>query len=114
MPEVLVTAIPEDPPGQETEPRSVAFATSGPDGAFVLEGLDRKTYTLVAEVEDHAHTTQNNVAGGAQGVNLTMDIGFLLGGSVLDPDDKPVPAYTLLVTKRLGIGARSPSSTRPR
>ena len=35
-------------------PRSVAFATSGPDGAFVLEGLDRKMYMLLGEDADHA------------------------------------------------------------
>jgi hypothetical protein len=32
-----------------------------------------------------------------------MDVGFLLGGNVRDPDDNPVPAYTLLVTKRHGL-----------
>ncbi|NVB83443.1 MAG: sigma-70 family RNA polymerase sigma factor [Kofleriaceae bacterium] len=102
MPEVLVTAIPENPPGSE-DPRSVAFATSGPDGSFVLDNLDRKNYTLVAEIDDHAHTTKDHVAGGTEGVSLTMDVGLPLGATVRDPDDKPVPSYTLLVTKRTGV-----------
>lgn len=102
MPDVLVTAIPENPPGAD-DPRSVAFATSGPDGSFVLDNLDRKTYTLVAELDDHAHTTKDHVAGGTEGVTMTMDVGLPLGATVRDPDDKPVPSYTLLVTTRTGV-----------
>ncbi|HEY5947949.1 MAG TPA: sigma-70 family RNA polymerase sigma factor [Kofleriaceae bacterium] len=101
--DVLLTAVPEDPPGKPAVPRSVAFATSGPDGAFVLDGLDRKAYTLVAEVDEFAPVRKEHVNGGTQAVIVTLDEGQPIAGVVRDPDDKPVPAYTLLVTRRQGM-----------
>jgi hypothetical protein len=103
LPDVLVTAVPDDPPGKQDVPRSVAFATTGPDGTFVLENLDRKAYVLVAEVDDMAPVKKENITGGQQGVVITLDEGLPLAGVVRDPDDKPVPAYTLLVTRRQGV-----------
>lgn len=101
--DVLVTAVPDDPPNKQAAPRSVAFATSGADGSFTLEGLDRGGYNLVGEVEDFAPTRQEDVKGGAQNVKLTLDVGLPLGGVVHDPDDKPIAAYTVLVTRRQGL-----------
>lgn len=103
LPDVLVTAIPEEPPGASGPPRAIAFATSGPDGAFVLENLDRKNYSLVAELDEYAQTRKEHVAGGTQSVALVLDDGLPLAGVVRDPDDEPVPAYTLLVTRRQGV-----------
>lgn len=103
LPDVLVTAVPEDPPGSQGPPRAIAFATSGPDGAFVLENLDRKNYSLIAELDDYAQTRKEQVAGGSQSVALVLDEGLPLAGVVRDPDDEPVPAYTLLVTRRQGV-----------
>ncbi len=101
--DVLVTAVPEDPPGTDGPPRAIAFATSGPDGAFVLENLDRKNYSLIAELDEYAQTRKEHVAGGTQSVALVLDEGLPLAGVVRDPDDEPVPAYTLLVTRRQGV-----------
>jgi RNA polymerase sigma factor (sigma-70 family) len=101
--DVLITTIPEDSPGKPTVPRAVGFATSNPDGTFVVSGLDRKPYSLVAQLDGYAHATKEHVAGGTQNVVLTVDEGLPLAGTVRDPDDKPVPAYTLLVTQRQGV-----------
>lgn len=101
--DVLVTAVPEEPPGKTAVPRSVAFATSGPDGAFVLEGLDRRAYTLVGELDEFAPIRKEHVSGGTQAVVVTLDEGEPIAGLVRDGGDKPVPAYTLLVTRRRGL-----------
>jgi membrane-associated protease RseP (regulator of RpoE activity) len=79
------------------------FATSGNDGSFVLEGLDKKTYTLLGEDEEHAQARVENIAGGTQNVKLELDAGLPLAGTVRNADDEPVPSYTLLVTKRQGL-----------
>ncbi|HEY5921624.1 MAG TPA: sigma-70 family RNA polymerase sigma factor [Kofleriaceae bacterium] len=103
LPDVLITAVPEDPAGKQPVPRSVAYAASGADGTFVLDGLDRKAYTLVAELDDYAQARKERVAGGTQNVTIALDEGLPLAGVVRDPDDKPVAAYTLLVTQREGV-----------
>lgn len=109
--DVLVTAIPEEPPGSAGPPRSIAFATSGPDGSFVLENLDRKNYTLVADLDEYAQTRKEHVPGGTASVSLVLDEGLPLAGVVVDSEDLPVPAYTLLVTRRQGV-VRELLSTR--
>lgn len=86
-----------------TAPRATSFATTGPDGAFVLEGLDRELYTLAAESPDHATLAKEGVAGGTKNITLVMDPGFVLGGQVVTTAGEPVPAYTLLVMRRLGV-----------
>jgi RNA polymerase sigma factor (sigma-70 family) len=103
LPEVLVTAVPEDAPGTQGPPRAVAFATSGADGTFVVENLDRKAYTLIAELDEYAQARKEHVTGGTQSVTVTLDEGLPIAGVVRDSNDKPVPAYTLLVTKRSGV-----------
>ncbi len=100
--DVLVRGLPDDPPGKEpSQPRAVAFATSGPDGAFVLEGLDRGTYVLIAEAEGRAPAGAENVKGGAKGVTLTLEPGKAIGGTVVTTAGDPVPAFTLVVVKRI-------------
>jgi RNA polymerase sigma factor (sigma-70 family) len=102
--DVLVSAMPEDPPGKPpATPHSNAFATTGPDGTFALDGLDRTPYQLLAELDEFAPARKEHITGGTQGVTITLDAGEALGGVVVDPDGKPVPAYTLLVTKRRGL-----------
>lgn len=97
--DVLVRAAPAGP-GQNT--RSTAFATSGADGGFTLAGLDRETYDIAAETEDHAPAELDDVTGGTHGVTLTLDGGLPLAGEVVDGDSQPAPAYTLLVYRREG------------
>ncbi|MBL9015944.1 MAG: sigma-70 family RNA polymerase sigma factor [Myxococcales bacterium] len=101
--DVLVRAEPDDAPGTAPEvPRSNAFATSGPDGTFVLEGLDRGEHRLVGELDGHAMGLQRGVKGGATGVSLVIPTGAPLEGLVATASGDPVPAFTLLVMKREG------------
>jgi hypothetical protein len=86
--------------------RSVAFAVTGPDGAFILGGLDRDLYDLDAESDGYAPAAADHVLGGAHDVTLAFDAGQPLAGEVIASDGKPVPAYTLLVSRRAGM-ARS-------
>jgi membrane-associated protease RseP (regulator of RpoE activity) len=65
--------------------------------------LDRKTYTLIGEDDEHAQARMEKIAGGTQGVSLKLDAGLPLAGIVRNADDEPVGAYTLLVTKRQGL-----------
>lgn len=101
--DVLVRAEPDDPPGKGPEvPRTNAFATSGPDGTFVLEGLDRGEHILVGELDTHAIGVERGVKGGATGVSLVVPTGAPLEGAVATAGGDPVPAFTLLVLKRDG------------
>lgn len=97
--EVLVRAMPTTSSGP---PRSVAFATTNDDGAFVLDHLDRGSYELAAQAESLAPVIERDVRGGARGVTLVMDPGALLAGTVADGADHPVGAFTLLVFRRMG------------
>ncbi len=99
---VLVTAVPAVAKGDET-PRATVFATSEADGSFTLDELDRIPYTLIAEVDDHATARKEKVPAGTQNLMLAIDRGLQLAGSVHDPDDKPIAAFTLLVTRREGL-----------
>jgi hypothetical protein len=101
--DVLVRASPATP-GLDT--RATAFAMSGPDGAFILRGLDREAYDLAAEVEDRAPAALAGVPGGSRDVVLTLDAGLPLAGTVVDGAGAPVPAFTLLVFRRDGAERR--------
>lgn len=100
--DVLVRADPEDPSRKETEVRATAFAVTGADGGFLLEGLDRGTYHLAAEADGRAPGGRGGIAGGARGVTLVLDAGLPLAGIVTASDGAEVPAYTLLVRAREG------------
>jgi len=94
-------------PAEDREPtRSTAFATTGPDGGFVLGGLDRGSYDLAAEAEDRAPAGVTGVAGGSRNVTITLDAGLALAGEVVDATGAAVPAYTLLVVRRDGAARR--------
>lgn len=97
--DVLVRATPS---GVHPGTRSTAFATSGPDGAFTLGGLDRDAYDLAAEAEDHAPASAAHITGGSHDVTLTLDAGLPLAGQVVDGNGEPAPSYTLLVFRRDG------------
>lgn len=103
IPDVLITAYPQDKPGEDVPPRATVFATSGPDGAFTLEGVDKKPYVLVADENDRSPMHKPGVMGGTQDVTLTLEAGLPLAGTVVDSSEKPVASYTLLVTKREGL-----------
>lgn len=101
--DVLVRADPDDPPGKTTDDvRATAFATSAADGTFVLEGVDRGSYAIVAELEGRAPTFVNGIAGGTTGLAIKLLLGEELAGSVVTTAGEPVPAYTLLVLRREG------------
>jgi RNA polymerase sigma factor (sigma-70 family) len=99
--DVLVRAEPETP-RPSAEVRATAFAVTGADGGFLLEGLDRGAYRLAAEAEGRAPAGRGGIAGGARDVTLVLDVGLPLAGAVAAADGDAVPAYTLLVMARDG------------
>ena len=98
--DVLVRALPVEP-DPKAAPRATAFATTGPDGSFVLDHLAKDTYELFAEAEGHANVRQR-ADGGAQNVIVKMTSGVTLTGTVVTKADEPVPAFTLEVQRRQG------------
>jgi hypothetical protein len=89
--------------GVVPDTRSTAFATTGPDGEFMLRGLDREAYDLAAEAEDRAPAVVAGVRGGSRDVTLTLGAGLALAGRVVDDAGAAVPSFTLLVLQRDGI-----------
>jgi len=69
---------------------ATVFATTGPDGAFTLAGIDRAAYDLSAEAEDHVRGVRANILGGSRNVELTLDAG-LPHGSGRGPQRRPGP-----------------------
>ena len=96
--DVLVRAQPADKTDQA---RATAFATTGADGRFALDHLDRGDYDLVGELEGRAHGRQH-VAGGAHEVKLVLATGITLAGTVVTGDGTAVPSFTLTVVRRDG------------
>ncbi|MFN0249122.1 MAG: sigma-70 family RNA polymerase sigma factor, partial [Kofleriaceae bacterium] len=76
--DALVRAEPDDgPPAPSSQlantgpaPRATSFATSGPDGTFVLDGLDRDLYVVAADSDGHPQLVVEGVRGGAKNVVL--------------------------------------------
>jgi RNA polymerase sigma factor (sigma-70 family) len=104
--EVLVRAIPDRPPNapnREDHTRTHAFALSGPDGSFVLEGLDTGSYMLLAEIDEYAPLEHGPIKPSPAEVVLTLDAGQTITGRVETSSGEPVPAYTLLVLRRTGL-----------
>jgi RNA polymerase sigma factor (sigma-70 family) len=106
LPEVLVRANPaRDAASPMDDPlRAPAIATAGPDGAFELRGLDGGHYDVYANDNDDALAPAEvrGVAGGTRDLTIALDTGALLTGTVADRGGAPVPAFTLLVTRRDG------------
>ncbi len=98
--DVLVRAKPVER-GVNDPARATAFATSGPDGRFTLEHLDRSAYELDGEVDGRARA-RLRVDGGTQGVKLALATGVVLAGTVSTSDGTPVPSFTLTVVRRDG------------
>jgi hypothetical protein len=96
--DVLVAALPVGP----DLVRAPAFATTGADGGFTLEHLDRDRYNLSAEAEDRAPSYLENIAGGSRDVTLVSDGGVVLAGTTTASDGTAIPAYTLTVFHRDG------------
>ena len=71
-----------------------AEATTGADGGFVLEGLPEGTFMLWALGERGAKQRQD-VAAGAQGVELVLDSGLTVQGVVTDEEGTPLPEVRL-------------------
>ncbi len=82
-------------------PRASSFATTGADGSFVLDHLDRDGYVVAGEVEGQA-PVERTVTGGTTDVTLTIDAGVLIAGTVATTAEDPVPSYTLTVYRRDG------------
>lgn len=82
---------------------AAVFATTDPDGAFILAGTDRASYDLFAEAEDHVRTVRENILGGSRNIELTLDAGLPLAGQVVDAKGVPVPVFTLAVRRRAGV-----------
>jgi protocatechuate 3,4-dioxygenase beta subunit len=71
-----------------------AQATTGADGGFVLEGLPEGTFMLWALGERGAKR-QQDVAAGAEGVELVLDSGLTVQGVVTDEEGSPLPEVRL-------------------
>ncbi|HEY4181644.1 MAG TPA: sigma-70 family RNA polymerase sigma factor [Kofleriaceae bacterium] len=100
---VAFRAPPKDGPPIGKIERSTAFATSGPDGTFTLEHCDNGNYDLSAEIDGSAPSHTRDVVGGTASAKLVVEAGLPLAGHVVDGEDQPVPAFTLLVAKRTGL-----------
>jgi len=98
--DVLIRGLPVEP-DPKASPRATAFATTGPDGTFVLDHLAKDTYELFAESDGRANVRQR-AEGGAQNVIVKMTSGVTITGTVVTKADDPVPAFTLTVQRRQG------------
>jgi len=106
--DVLVSAEPDDQRGGST--RVGSTATTGSDGAFRLDHLDRESYALAAEAEGFA-TAVVHARGGAREIELVLSAGQVIAGAVATSAGEPVPAFTLLAFRRDGA-LRIPTATR--
>jgi RNA polymerase sigma factor (sigma-70 family) len=68
---------------------------SGGDGTFLLENLPRAKLALWATHPDYPETDLLLAAEGEGPVALRFRAGASLAGAVVEPDGRPVPAYTL-------------------
>jgi hypothetical protein len=80
--------------------QTTTFATTGIDGAFTLDGLDRGGYDLAVQAEGYATARLEGIRGGSADVTVTLDQGQQLAGQVVDATGAPVPSFTLLVYRR--------------
>jgi len=78
-------------------------ATTAADGKFTLAGVDRATYDLSAEAEDHLPGVRTEVPGGSRNVVLALEPGLLITGRVVDARGAPVPSFTLVVQRQAGL-----------
>jgi RNA polymerase sigma factor (sigma-70 family) len=83
---------------------AVAFAVSGADGRFVVSGIEPMGYDLSARADDRAPAVTPQVTGGARDVTLVLAKGPTISGAVTTTSGEPVPAFTLVVFRRDGVG----------
>ncbi|MCB9596410.1 MAG: carboxypeptidase regulatory-like domain-containing protein [Sandaracinaceae bacterium] len=76
-------------------------ATTGDDGAFVLEGLDEGRYELTATAPGRARG-RAVAAAGAEGVAIELAAEGRVRVRVLDVDGEPVAAATIVVERAMG------------
>src|SRR5262249_2468656 len=85
--------------GMSMKRESDATATTGPDGTFVLTGLDGGPHDLSAEVTERAPTTSRHVVAGA----LTPAAGEAIPGRVVTGAGAPVRVFGVAVYRRSGV-----------
>jgi hypothetical protein len=81
----------------------IVVATTSSDGRFTLAGVDRGSYDMSAEAADHLPAVRDGVHGGSRNVELRLDAGLAITGQVVDEWDDPVPVYTLIVQRQVGL-----------
>ncbi len=101
VPDVVVRAFADDKE-LDSPPRAPGFATSGPEGEFVIGGLDHTPYEIDADADGYAPTQVPNVPGGTKGLEVTLATGEVLAGVVVTPKGDPVPAFSVVAFKREG------------
>jgi hypothetical protein len=79
-----------------------AFAITGADGGFTIAGVDRASYDVSADADDHLTALRFNVLGGSRDVDLVLETGVMLSGQVVDARGAPVPVYTLMAMRIAG------------
>jgi hypothetical protein len=105
--DVLIAA---EPDRNSDNTRVGTTATTGGDGTFLLEGLDRNRYAISADAE--GYPAQSTVAsGGARGIQIVLSAGQTISGTIVTSAGDPVPAFTLLAFRRDGA-VRIPVATR--
>jgi RNA polymerase sigma factor (sigma-70 family) len=102
IPNVLVRAEPQEPPGPQ-HTRSTSFTTTSADGSFTLTDLDDRAYVLGTEAEGFPPASVVPVLGGARDVSIILVEGKAIAGKVVNGAGDPVGAYTLLVFRKRGV-----------
>jgi hypothetical protein len=77
-------------------------ATTGVDGSYTLDHLDRDAYVVHADAEGYAPARLDNIQGGARDVALSLVPGQTIDGTVASATGNAVPTYTLSVLRRDG------------
>jgi RNA polymerase sigma factor (sigma-70 family) len=89
----------------------IAQVASDERGDFALAGLDAGKYTLAASRRGQAAAERTGVEAGASGISLTLAGTGLVAGRVVDTKGKPVPAFTIVVTRALSALEQSVVTT---
>jgi hypothetical protein len=79
--------------------RYSSYAVTLADGAFQIGGLDEQPYTLTAFSDAGFFAAQSDVAGGAEGVGLTLRPGGRVRLQVTGPEGSPLEGVRAAVVK---------------
>jgi protocatechuate 3,4-dioxygenase beta subunit len=99
--DVQVTAAPADDP-TDTSIRVGAAAETDDDGRFELRGLDGGLFEVTAQHHELVPMHAHNIRGGTRDLEIRIDAGQPLAGTVRTRAGEVVPAFTLLVMERRG------------